>query len=86
MNEVVIVNPVRTPIGSFGGALRSVAAFDLACIVMKRVLRDTAIDPDQISDAARQDIAEKTETAPQYGPRLDLPGNGRPGLQDRQRG
>ena len=32
MKEVVIVNPIRTAIGSFGGALRTVPAYDLAKI------------------------------------------------------
>ncbi len=63
MKEVVIVNPVRTPIGSFGGALRSVPAYDLACIVMKRVLRDTKLDPGQISEVVFGNIGMPSEAA-----------------------
>ena len=40
MKEVVIANPLRTPNGSFGGALKTVPAYDLAKIVMQRVIAD----------------------------------------------
>ncbi len=41
MKEVVIVNPMRTPIGSFGGALRTVPAYDLAKIMIDCVIQAT---------------------------------------------
>jgi acetyl-CoA C-acetyltransferase len=63
VKEVVIVNPVRTPIGSFGGALRSVPAYDLACIVMKRVIRDAGIDPAQIDEVVFGNIGMPSEAA-----------------------
>jgi acetyl-CoA C-acetyltransferase len=63
VKEVVIVNPVRTPIGSFGGALRSIPAYDLACLVMKRILRDTAIDPGQISEVVFGNTGMPSEAA-----------------------
>ena len=45
MKEVVIVGPVRTPVGAHGGALRSKRAQDLAAIVFRAVLERTGLDP-----------------------------------------
>lgn len=45
MKEVVIVGPVRTPVGAHGGALRSKRAQDLAEIVFRAVFERTGLDP-----------------------------------------
>ncbi|MEW6230824.1 MAG: thiolase family protein [Chloroflexota bacterium] len=45
MKEVVLVGGVRTPIGAHGGALKDVAAHELAKIVMQEVLKRTQVDP-----------------------------------------
>jgi len=45
MREVVIVGGVRTPIGSFGGALRDVPATRLGALVIKEVMRRTGLRP-----------------------------------------
>ena len=45
MKEIVIVGGVRTPIGSYGGAFRSLPAQELARIVMEEVITRTGIDP-----------------------------------------
>jgi len=50
MREVVIVGGVRTPIGSHGGAFRTVTAQELARIVMVEVLRQTGLQPGIIDD------------------------------------
>ena len=63
MKEVVIVNPVRTPIGSFGGALRTIPAYDLAKIVMRRVIRDTGIDAARLSEVIFGNIGQPSEAA-----------------------
>ena len=44
MREVAIVSPVRTAVGRFGGALRSVSAAELGAIVIKEVLSRTSLD------------------------------------------
>ena len=46
MKEVVVVSAVRTPIGNFGGSLRSVPAHDLAALVLREVLTRARLDPD----------------------------------------
>ena len=37
MREVVIASAVRTPVGSFGGALKDVSAADLGALVIKKL-------------------------------------------------
>jgi acetyl-CoA C-acetyltransferase len=46
----VIVAPVRTPVGTFGGALRDVPAEELATIVVREVLRRSGVDPARVED------------------------------------
>ena len=44
MKEVVIVSAVRTPIGSFGGALSSVSATKLGATAIKGAISKAGID------------------------------------------
>ncbi len=46
MREVVIVSGVRTPVGSFGGSLKSVSVVDLGAVVMKSVLKRIGLRPE----------------------------------------
>lgn len=48
--EVCIVSAVRTPIGSFGGSLREVAATRLGAIVIKAALEKAGLGPDQVNE------------------------------------
>ncbi len=50
MKEVVIVDGLRTPIGVFGGALRSLTAQDLGVIVTQALLERTKLDPASITE------------------------------------
>ena len=50
MKEVVIVGGVRTPIGSHGGAFRSLSAQELGATVMEEVIKRTELDPNLIDD------------------------------------
>lgn len=51
MNDVVIVDAVRTPIGRYKGGLKSVRPDDLAAIVIKALLdRNPRLKPDQIEE------------------------------------
>jgi acetyl-CoA C-acetyltransferase len=51
VRRVAIVNPLRTPVGTFGGALRDVAVEDLAATVVREVVGRSGIDPERIDDA-----------------------------------
>lgn len=45
MREAVIIDAVRTPVGSFGGVLGSVPAVELGTIAVKELLKRAGIDP-----------------------------------------
>lgn len=50
MRDVVIVAGTRTPIGDFGGSLRTVTAGGLAVAVIKEVIKRAGINPADIDD------------------------------------
>jgi len=50
MKEVVIIDGVRTPIGSHGGGLKDVTAQKLAEIVIRELLQRTELDPQHIDE------------------------------------
>jgi acetyl-CoA C-acetyltransferase len=50
MRRAAIVAPVRTPVGAFGGALKSVPVEELAAIAARAVLARTGLDPARIDD------------------------------------
>ena len=50
MREVVIVSAVRTPIGSFGGALKDVSAVRLGAIAVKEAIKRAGVDPASIDE------------------------------------
>src|SRR4029079_19575627 len=48
--EVVITAACRTPIGSFGGALKDISAADLGAIVVREAIRRGAVSPNDVGD------------------------------------
>ncbi|MBX3521619.1 MAG: acetyl-CoA C-acetyltransferase [Xanthobacteraceae bacterium] len=50
MKRAAIVGPIRTPVGTFGGSLKSLPAEELATIVIKELIDRTKIDPERIDD------------------------------------
>ena len=50
MTEVVIVAARRTAIGNFGGSLSSVPAPELGATVIKALLAQTGVKPEQVSE------------------------------------
>jgi len=49
-DEAVVVDAVRTPIGKYGGVLRSVRPDDLGALVLRAVLERSGVDPASIDD------------------------------------
>lgn len=47
---IVICHPKRTPVGRYGGALKSVPVQDLATTAVKAVMEDSGLDPANIDD------------------------------------
>jgi acetyl-CoA C-acetyltransferase len=50
MQEAVICEPLRTPVGRYGGALADVSVQDLAATVIAEVLERTGIDPAAVDE------------------------------------
>ncbi|NEW26654.1 acetyl-CoA C-acetyltransferase [Nocardia cyriacigeorgica] len=50
MRRAALVAPTRTPVGTFGGALREVAVEDLGATVVNAVVERAGIDPERIED------------------------------------
>jgi len=50
MREAVICEPVRTPIGRYGGMFRSLTAVDLGVAALRGLLDRTGIAPDTVED------------------------------------
>jgi len=66
MKKVVIVGGVRTPIGSHGGAFRTLTAQHLAALVFEEVIRRTGIDARLIDDVILGCIGQQSD-APNIG-------------------
>ena len=50
MREAVICEPVRTPIGRYGGMFKSLTAVDLGVAALKSLLERTGIEPEAVQD------------------------------------
>lgn len=50
MKETVIVSAVRTPVGRYMGALKTVEAYDLATLVLTEVLAKVNLEPKQVDE------------------------------------
>jgi acetyl-CoA C-acetyltransferase len=50
MRDAVICEPLRTPVGGFGGALRDVPAHELAATVIRALVERTELPPDAVDD------------------------------------
>jgi acetyl-CoA C-acetyltransferase len=50
MKEVVIVSAVRTAVGTFGGALRDIAAVELGRIAVEEAVKRAKIKPEQVEE------------------------------------
>ena len=50
MREVVIVSAARTPLGSFGGALKDIPTRTLGAIAVKSAIERAGIKPEQVDE------------------------------------
>lgn len=58
LNEAVIVNASRTPIGSFGGSLKEISAVQLGAIVIKDMLEKTGLDGEQVDEVIMGNVLQ----------------------------
>ena len=63
MEDVYIASGVRTAIGRYGGALKSVPAHVLASTVMKEAVRRAGIDADRIDEVILGEVRQSTEAS-----------------------
>ena len=56
MKKIVITEPLRTAIGSFGGALKDISTAQLGATVVKEILNRTDIDPKGVDDCIMGNI------------------------------
>ena len=45
-----IIDAIRTPIGNFGGTLKSIRTDDLGAIPIKELIKETKVNPNKIDD------------------------------------
>ena len=50
MNQAVILSAVRTPVGRYMGALKTVEAYDLAALVLDEAVKRVNIQPDEVDE------------------------------------
>jgi acetyl-CoA C-acetyltransferase len=50
LRDAVICEPLRTPVGGYGGVLRDVPAVELAAGVIRALIARTGIEPDMVDD------------------------------------
>jgi acetyl-CoA C-acetyltransferase len=50
MSDVLIISAVRTPIGSYLGAFRDIAAYDLGALVLNEVVKRAGIEPAMVDE------------------------------------
>ena len=56
--SVVLCNPVRTAIGTFGGSLKDIAAPDLGSIAIKAAVARAGLRPEEIETAAMGNVVQ----------------------------
>src|SRR5687767_4993865 len=56
MRDVVIVSAVRTPIGTFQGALSSLPAPRLGAVVIKAALERAKVKPEEVSEVIMGEV------------------------------
>jgi acetyl-CoA C-acetyltransferase len=62
MRRAAIVTPLRTPVGTFGGSLRTLPVEDLAAAVVKAVVERSGVDPERIEDVCFAQSYANAET------------------------
>ncbi|QQC66203.1 thiolase family protein [Paraburkholderia ginsengisoli] len=56
--EVVICNPVRTPIGAFGGSLKDVSATDLGALAVRETLRRSGLEAGALASVVMGNVIQ----------------------------
>ena len=63
MREVYIVGAVRTPIGKYGGSLKTVPAHELGSLVIREVLNRTDVADSEVEEVVLGEVRSSTEAS-----------------------
>jgi acetyl-CoA C-acetyltransferase len=63
VKEIVIVSAVRTPVGRYGGALKSLNSGQLASIVIKEAILRAGIQANQVDEVILGEVRQTTESS-----------------------
>src|ERR1700758_2341210 len=57
-HSVVVVAPVRTPIGTFGGSLKDIPAPDLGAVAIKAAVAKAGLDPEEVGTVVMGNVIQ----------------------------
>src|SRR6201997_5137907 len=57
-HSVVVVAPVRTPIGTFGGSLKDIPAPDLGAVAIKAAVAKAGLDPEEVGTVVMGNVVQ----------------------------
>ncbi|MGG1677135.1 thiolase family protein [Neobacillus sp. NRS-1170] len=63
MNEIVILSAVRTPVGRYGGALKSLNSGQLASIAIDEAIKRAGISAEQVDEVILGEVRQSTESS-----------------------
>ncbi len=61
MKDVVIASIVRTPVGTFGGALKDVTAVELGVVAVKEAIKRAGITPAQVENVILGNVLQAAQ-------------------------
>ncbi|MCM3764333.1 thiolase family protein [Neobacillus niacini] len=62
-NDIVILSAVRTPVGRYGGALKSVNSGQLGAVAIKEAINRAGITPEQVDEVVLGEVRQSTESS-----------------------
>ena len=63
MKDIVILSAVRTPVGRYGGALKTLNSGHLGAIAIKEAIQRAGISPDQVDEVILGEVRQSTESS-----------------------
>lgn len=62
-NDIVILSAVRTPVGRYGGTLKSLNSGQLAAVAIKEAIDRAGIKPEQVDEVILGEVRQTTESS-----------------------
>jgi acetyl-CoA C-acetyltransferase len=63
MEDIVILSAVRTAVGKYGGALKSLNSGQLGAIVIQEAVKRAGLTPDQVDEVILGEVRQATESS-----------------------